>query len=113
MQLILALIMFATLSLELSEEEKKGLYYCTETGVVVAVINESKYVTIVFGNKAPIYFRKSELFQDLLKKISNVVEDESYKVTCIQGFWRDDWQKVYDEYKKVTDKLVDIEKTQP
>lgn len=113
MKLILAFIIFAVLSPNLSDEEKKGLYYCSETDVVLGIIDDNQYVTIIFARKAPVYFRKSELSKDLFQKISNISEGESYQVACIQAFWRDDWQKIYDKYKHVTDKLLEIEKTQP
>jgi len=97
----------------LSDGEKKGLYYCRTKGVFLDLTNDKEYVTIIFRNRAPVYLRKTELTQDLVRKIFEMREDEVYEVSCIMAFWRDDWQKVYDQYNHVTDKLLDIEKCQP
>jgi uncharacterized membrane protein YheB (UPF0754 family) len=113
MNMFFSIILISALSFGLSDEEKKGLCYCTETDVVLTVVQESQFITIIFAHKAPIYFRKSELSADLLKKISNIVGEEKYKISCVQAFWRDDWQEVYNRYKEVTNKLLDIEKTRP
>jgi hypothetical protein len=97
----------------LSDGEKKGLYYCIRKGAFLDLTNDNEYVTIIFRNRAPVYFRKTELTQDLVRKIFEMREDEVYEVSCIQAFWRDDWQKVYDQYNHVADKLLEIEKCQP
>jgi len=97
----------------LSDGEKKGLYYCRTKGVFLDLTNDKEYVTIIFSNRAPVYLRKTELTQDLVRKIFEMREDEVYEVSCIKAFWRDDWQKVYDQYNHVTDKLLDIGNCQP
>ena len=45
----------------LSDGEKKGLYYCRREGVFLDLTNGKEYVTIIFRNRAPVYFRKAEL----------------------------------------------------
>ena len=97
----------------LSDGEKKGLYYCRRKGVFLDLTNGEEYVTIIFRNRAPVYFRKTELTQDLVRKIFEMREDEVYEISCIAAFSRDDWQKVYDQYNHVTDKLLEIKKCQP
>jgi hypothetical protein len=101
----------ATSSYKLSEYEENGLYYCSSAEQkIVDTRFENGYALIVFEHAAPRFFLKREISPDLLKKLQAVELDQFYDVLCVHSFFRDDWQKRYDEDHTVSDRLLNITK---
>jgi hypothetical protein len=94
---------------ELSLSEQEGLYFCSvDSQRVVEVQFERHFVTIIFDPGAPLFFRQAELPSDLLHKLGSMRSIGFYGVLCVHSFFRDDWQKRYDEHGQVTHRLLDI-----
>jgi hypothetical protein len=98
-------------SYTLSEYEEKGLYYCsTVDQKIVDTQFDNGYVLIVFEHAAPRFFLQREISPDLLRRLQAIELEQSYNVLCIHSFFRDDWQKRYDENHTVSDRLLNIRK---
>ena len=98
-------------SYKLSEYEENGLYYCSSAEQkVVDTRFENGYALIVFEHAAPRFFLQREISPDLLAKLRAIELEQFYNVLCIHSFFRDDWQKRYDEDHTVSDRLLNIKK---
>lgn len=98
-------------SYKLSEYEENGLYYCSSAEQkIVDTRFENGYVLIIFEHAAPRFFLQKEISPDLLKKLQAVELDQFYDVLCVHSFFRDDWQKRYDDDHTVSDRLLNIKK---
>ena len=98
-------------SYQLSEYEENGLYYCSSAEQkVVDTRFENGYALIVFEHAAPRFFLQREISPDLLAKLRAIELEQFYNVLCIHSFFRDDWQKRYDEDHTVSDRLLNIKK---
>ena len=98
-------------SYKLSEYEENGLYYCSSAEQkIVDTKFENGYALIVFEHAAPRFFLQREISADLLKKLQAIEIEQFYNVLCVHSFFRDDWQKRYDEHHTVTDRLLNIKK---
>ena len=94
---------------ELSLSEQEGLYFCSvDQQRVVEVQFEGDFVTIIFDPGAPLFFRQAELSSDLLQQLGSLKLMGFYSVLCVHSFFRDDWQKQYDENGQVTNKLLAV-----
>ena len=98
-------------SYKLSEYEENGLYYCSSAEQkIVDTRFENGYALIVFEHAAPRFFLQREISPDLLAKLRAIELEQFYNVLCIHSFFRDDWQKRYDEDHTVSDRLLNIKK---
>ena len=98
-------------SYKLSEYEENGLYYCSSAEQkIVDTRFENGYTLIVFEHAAPRFFLQREISPDLLAKLRAIELEQFYNVLCIHSFFRDDWQKRYDEDHTVSDRLLNIKK---
>ena len=98
-------------SYKLSEYEENGLYYCSSAEQkIVDTRFENGYALIVFEHAAPRFFLQREISPDLLAKLKAIELEQFYNVLCIHSFFRDDWQKRYDEDHTVSDRLLNIKK---
>jgi len=98
-------------SYQLSEYEENGLYYCSSAEQkIVDTRFENGYALIVFEHAAPRFFLQREISPDLLAKLRAIELEQFYNVLCIHSFFRDDWQKRYDEDHTVSDRLLNIKK---
>ena len=98
-------------SYNLSEYEENGLYYCsTAEQKIVDTQLENGYVLLIFEHAAPRFFLQREISPGLLIKLQAIELEQFYNVLCIHSFFRDDWQKRYDEDHTVSDKLLNIRK---
>ena len=98
-------------SYKLSEYEENGLYYCSSAEQkIVETRFENGYALIIFEHATPRFFLQREISPDLLKKLKAIELDQFYSVLCIHSFFRDDWQKRYDEDHVVSDRLLNIKK---
>jgi len=98
-------------SYQLSEYEENGLYYCSSAEQkIVDTGFENGYALIVFEHAAPRFFLQREISPDLLAKLRAIELEQFYNVLCIHSFFRDDWQKRYDEDHTVSDRLLNIKK---
>lgn len=101
----------ATGSYKLSEYEENGLYYCSSAEQkIVDTRFENGYALIVFEHAAPRFFLQREISPDLLAKLRAIELEQFYNTLCIHSFFRDDWQKLYDEDHTVSDRLLNIKK---
>ena len=101
----------ATGSYKLSEYEENGLYYCSSAEQkIVDTRFENGYALIVFEHAAPRFFLQREISPDLLAKLRAIELEQFYNTLCIHSFFRDDWQKRYDEDHTVSDRLLNIKK---
>lgn len=101
----------ATGSYKLSEYEENGLYYCSSAEQkIVETRFENGYALIVFEHAAPRFFLQREISPDLLAKLRAIELEQFYNTLCIHSFFRDDWQKLYDEDHTVSDRLLNIKK---
>ena len=92
-------------SYRLSEYEENGLYYCSSAEQkVVDTKFENGYALIIFEHVAPRFFLQKEISPNLLIKLQAI--DQFYNVLCVHSFFRDDWQKRYDEDHTVSDRLL-------
>lgn len=110
--LILAALLFWAVPAvggELSDYEKRGVYFCSTEGTVDAVAKEGDFYMIIFLEVGPVTFVKRELSPELKNKVENLKLGKRAKVACIHPAFRDDWQEVYDRDKQVWPKLVDIQ----
>ncbi|HEX7233069.1 MAG TPA: hypothetical protein VF452_21980 [Candidatus Binatia bacterium] len=102
---------FANGTYNVSEYEEIGLYYCsTAEQKIVDTHFENGYVLIVFDHAAPRFFLQREISPDLIIKLQAIELEQFYNVLCIHSFFRDDWQKRYDEDHTVSDRLLNIRK---
>lgn len=98
-------------SYKLSEYEENGLYYCSSAEQkIVDTRFENGYALIVFEHAAPRFFLQREISPDLLAKLRAIELEQFYNTLCIHSFFRDDWQKLYDEDHTVSDRLLNIKK---
>jgi len=98
-------------SYKLSEYEENGLYYCSSAEQkIVDTRFENGYALIIFEHAAPRFFLQREISPDLLAKLRAIELEQFYNVLCIHSFFRDDWQKRYDEDHTVSDRLLNIKK---
>ena len=98
-------------SYKLSEYEENGLYYCSSAEQkIVETRFENGYALIVFEHAAPRFFLQREISPDLLAKLRAIELEQFYNTLCIHSFFRDDWQKLYDEDHTVSDRLLNIKK---
>ena len=98
-------------SYKLSEYEENGLYYCSSAEQkIVDTRFENGYALIVFEHAAPRFFLQREISPDLLAKLRAIELEQFYNTLCIHSFFRDDWQKRYDEDHTVSDRLLNIKK---
>ena len=98
-------------SYKLSEYEENGLYYCsTAEQKIVETQFENGYALIIFEHAAPRFFLQREISPDLLIKLQAIELEQFYNVLCLHSFFRDDWQKRYDEDHTVSDRLLNIKK---
>ena len=98
-------------SYKLSEYEENGLYYCSSAEQrIVETRFENGYVLIIFEQAAPRFFLQREISPDLLAKLRVIELEQFYNTLCIHSFFRDDWQKRYDEDHTVSDRLLNIKK---
>lgn len=98
-------------SYKLSEYEENGLYYCSSAEQkIVETRFENGYALIVFEHAAPRFFLQREISPDLLAKLRAIELEQFYNTLCIHSFFRDDWQKRYDEDHTVSDRLLNIKK---
>ena len=94
---------------KLSLSEAEGLYSCSvRDGKVLEVEVEREFVTVIFHSDAPRFFRRSELSQEMLAKLSSVKVNQAVDLMCVHSFYRDDWQARYDEDRTVNHKFVDL-----
>ena len=101
----------ATGSYKLSEYENNGLYYCSSADQkIVDTKFENGYALIIFEQAAPRFFLQREISPDLLAKLRAIELEQFYNTLCIHSFFRDDWQKRYDEDHTVSDRLLNIMK---
>jgi hypothetical protein len=98
-------------SYKLSEYEENGLYYCSSAEQkIVDTRFENGYALIIFEHAAPRFFLQREISPDLLAKLRAIELEQFYNTLCIHSFFRDDWQKRYDEDHTVSDRLLNIKK---
>ena len=98
-------------SYKLSEYEENGLYYCSSAEQkIVDTRFENGYALIIFEHAAPRFFLQREISPDLLAKLRAIELEQFYNTLCIHSFFRDDWQKLYDEDHAVSDRLLNIKK---
>jgi len=98
-------------SYKLSEYEENGLYYCSSAEQkIVDTRFENGYALIIFEHAAPRFFLQREISPDLLAKLRAIELEQLYNTLCIHSFFRDDWQKRYDEDHTVSDRLLNIKK---
>jgi hypothetical protein len=101
----------ATGSYKLSEYENNGLYYCSSADQkIVDTKFENGYALIIFEHASPRFFLQREISPNLLKKLQAIELEQFYNLLCIHSFFRDDWQKRYDEDHTVSDRLLNIMK---
>jgi len=98
-------------SYKLSEYEENGLYCCSSAEQkIVDTRFENGYALIIFEHAAPRFFLQREISPDLLAKLRAIELEQFYNTLCIHSFFRDDWQKRYDEDHTVSDRLLNIKK---
>jgi hypothetical protein len=93
--------------------EQNGLYYCSsQDQKIVGTQFENGYILIIFERDAPRFFKEKEIAPGLLGKLRTIEIGQFYSVLCIHSFFRDDWQKRFDAERTVSDRLLNIRKTQ-
>lgn len=98
---------------KLSSYEQNGLYYCSSLDQkIVGTQFENGYVLIIFERDAPRFFKEKEIVPGLLAKLRAIEIGQFYNVLCIHSFFRDDWQERYNAERTVSDRLLNIRKTQ-
>jgi hypothetical protein len=98
---------------KLSSYEENGLYYCSSLDQkIVGTQFENGYVLIIFERDAPRFFKEKEITPGLLAKLRAIEIGQFYTVLCIHSFFRDDWQQRYNAERTVSDRLLNIRKTQ-
>lgn len=93
---------------ELSDYERRGLYFCSTEGTVDVVVKEGNFYMIIFREVVPAVFVKKEVLPEFKAKIESLRPGQQIKVVCIHRAFRDDWQEVYDRDREVWPKLIDI-----
>jgi hypothetical protein len=94
---------------DLSQSEEDGLYSCSvREGKVIEIEFERGFVTVIFDDAAPRFFKQTEISGTVLRKLTSVRKNQLLKVLCVHSFYRDDWQARYDENLSVNHKLLDI-----